>query len=80
MVQGQFSLAGGSGAAAAAAHQDLVKEVLDELLLKGSAGEQPVQVCAQEFGDEVNIWRGRVEAKPGDVSMTRKASPTEGFV
>ena len=38
---------------------DLVEEVLDELLLEGSGGQQPVQVRPQQLGDEVDIFEGR---------------------
>ena len=36
-----------------ATHENLVQEVLDELLLERSRGEQTVKVGAEEFGDEV---------------------------
>lgn len=36
-------------------HQDLVEEVLNELLLQGAAGEQSVEVCAEQLGDKVNV-------------------------
>jgi len=38
------------------AYQDLVEEVLDELLLKRSRGEQAVQISTKEFGDEVAVF------------------------
>lgn len=34
-------------------YHDLVQEVLNKLLLQRPRGQQPVQVCAQEFCDEV---------------------------
>lgn len=34
-------------------HQDLIEEVLDELLLKGSRSEQSVKICAKQLGHEV---------------------------
>jgi hypothetical protein len=34
-------------------HHDLVKEVLDKLLLQGSGGEQSVEIGTQELGDKV---------------------------
>jgi hypothetical protein len=39
--------------AACATYEDLVKEVLDELLLERPGGEQAMQVCAEQLGDEV---------------------------
>lgn len=40
---------------------DLVQEILDELLLEGPGGQQPVQVSPQELGDEVDVLEGRNE-------------------
>ena len=34
-------------------YQDLVEEVLNELLLQRSGGEQAVQIGSEELGDEV---------------------------
>lgn len=39
-----------------APYKDLVEEVLDELLLERSAGEQSVKICAEQLGHEVDIW------------------------
>lgn len=39
-------------------YQDLVEEVLDELLLQRPRGEQPVQVRAEQFGDEIAVSMG----------------------
>ena len=42
-----------------ATYQNLVQEILDELFLEGSRGEQTVEIGAQEFGDEVadeSVW------------------------
>lgn len=36
-----------------ATHQNLVEEVLNELLLQRSGGEQAVQIGSEELGDEV---------------------------
>ena len=36
-------------------YQDLVEEVLDELLLEGSGGQETVQIGAKELGDEVAV-------------------------
>jgi len=42
-------------------HQDLVEEVLDELLLERSRGQEAVEIGAQELGDEIAKFgiRGR---------------------
>jgi hypothetical protein len=40
------------------AAQDLVEEVLDELLLQRPRGQEAVQVGAEEFGDEVDVFEG----------------------
>jgi hypothetical protein len=39
--------------AACATYEDLVEEVLDKLLLERPGGEQAVQICAEQLGDEV---------------------------
>jgi hypothetical protein len=39
------------------AYQDLVEEVLDELLLERSGGEEAVQVGAEQFGDKIAVSR-----------------------
>jgi hypothetical protein len=36
-----------------ATHENLVKEVLDELLLERSGGEQAVEISSEQFGHEV---------------------------
>jgi hypothetical protein len=54
------------GYAACATYEDLVEEVLDKLLLERPGGEQAVQVCAEQLGDEVAIRVSRiVRAKGG---------------
>jgi|FreactcultuFSWF8_1027224.scaffolds.fasta_scaffold00132_10 hypothetical protein len=42
-------------------HQNLVEEVLDELLLERSRGQEAVEIGAQELGDEIAKFgiRGR---------------------
>lgn len=34
-------------------YQNLIQEILNELLLKGSRGQQTVQICAKKLSDEV---------------------------
>jgi len=41
--------------------KDLVEEVLDELLLQGSRGKKAVEVGAEEFRNEVNVFERRDE-------------------
>ena len=41
---------GGKGA-----HQNLVEEVLNELLLQWSRGEEPVEIGAQQLGDCIGL-------------------------
>jgi len=41
--------------------QNLVKEVLDELLLEGSRCKQTVEIGAEELGDKVDVLEGRDE-------------------
>lgn len=41
--------------------EDLVQEVLHELFLQRSSLQQPVQVCALQLCDEVNVFQGRKE-------------------
>lgn len=36
-----------------ATYQDLIEEVLDELLLQRSRGEEAVKIGSEQFGDEV---------------------------
>ena len=36
-----------------ATYQNLVKEILDELLLQRSGGKQAVKICSEQLGDEV---------------------------
>jgi hypothetical protein len=38
-----------------ATHQDLVEEVLDELLLQRSGGEQAVEISSEQLRDEVAV-------------------------
>lgn len=41
--------------------QDLVQKVLDELLLKRTTRQEPMQVGPEELGDEVDVLEGRDE-------------------
>jgi len=34
-------------------HEDLVKEVLDELFLQRTGGQETVQIRSKKFGDEI---------------------------
>lgn len=37
------------------AYHDLVKEVLDELLLQGPGSKETVEISAEKLGDEVTV-------------------------
>lgn len=39
------------------AHQYLVEEILDKLLLERSGGEKTVEIRSEEFSDKVARWR-----------------------
>jgi len=39
--------------------QDLIKEILNKLFFQWAAGQQTVEICPQQFGDEINIFKGR---------------------
>ena len=58
--------------AACATYEDLVKEVLDKLLLERPGGEQAVQICAEQLGDEV---AGRVSRNARAMGGGRPTCP-----
>jgi hypothetical protein len=57
-MQGQPGLIQDNSVVAEQAHQDLVQEVLDELLLQRPRSQETVQVGSQKLRDEVTDSTG----------------------
>lgn len=39
-------------------HQDLIQEILNKLFFQRPAGQETVEICSQQLGDEINIFKG----------------------
>jgi len=40
-------------------HQDLIQEILNKLFFQRPAGQQAMEIRSQQFGDEIDIFKGR---------------------